>query len=309
MTKWQEQIDDELGKERKFTQELEVRIIERTKKKHRTNWQVRTAFAGLVIVLLFLVLVGPTKNEIQVQTIAPFEEMLQMTDVKEFYVSIFPTGKEHFTARDSSLYIGTKHYDDIKDVAYMQKVLESMVLVEDVKSYGVEWDVLVEMEDQQQLKLKFYDYGSWLGIKDLHSKLFYMIDDPDILLDFRADYDKELNTLIIYTIGILLGIINIILNYVSFKVFYFKHKKLSKEDTWPVFLKGVAIFIFLGSLFYALFNTIIVHKAVIVGGIILLAMFDIMLEKLFETNRQHIKIQIIRYVAMIIAITIVLIVI
>jgi len=307
MTKWQEQIDDELGTERKFTQELENRIIERTNKKQRTNWQVGTAFVGLIVVLFFLVLVGPTKNEIQVQTAAPFEEMIQITDVKAFYVSIFPTDEEHFTARDSSLYIGTKHYHDTEDAEYMQKVLESMVLVEEVNSYGVEWDVLVEMEDQQQLKLKFYDYGSWLGVKDLKSKLFYIIEDQDILLQFRADYDKGLNTPIIYTICILLGIINIVLNYVSSKVFYFKHKKLSKENIWPVLLKGVAIFIFLGSLFYALFNTIIVHKAVIVGGMILLAVLDIMLEKLFETNRQYIKIQIIRHVAMIIGITIVLI--
>lgn len=177
MTNWKEQIDRELGNERKFHDALQQQILARIEKQRAPKQKRFVAtLIGACVVALLLVLTMPKEMSVPKQ----HAEALLISDKLDvdfdvFYLSRLSSKNEQFLARPSALTYGTKRYSGLDNVKMLASVLRSMELAEEV-SGGLSKDLIVKLDNGELIKLKLYNHVTWLGIYDVNTKLYYVAE-------------------------------------------------------------------------------------------------------------------------------------
>ncbi|MEO4051856.1 hypothetical protein [Solibacillus sp. CAU 1738] len=178
MSSWKREMDKHFGEKNYFTIELERKILQKAQKKNHFKWQYPVSLLATCAVLFLLIVTAPNQKEKVVKQATPFETMIEQSSAEKFYIAGRPSSREEFLVRDSSMYLFTKGYNDRE---FINEFMHSMILTESVEPrYGNYTDIIVKMEDGQQLKLKVFDFKSWLGVIDLQSRLFYKVEGPSV---------------------------------------------------------------------------------------------------------------------------------
>lgn len=176
MTKWKDEIDRYIGQEQKFTSEMQEKILRRASKRS-INWRYAVTAISFCVVVLVLILAGPSQVEPPIQSATNFEQLIEEATVEEFFISSKYSQYDQFFARDSSRYMQVHAFKEDVDAKKMNLLLHDMKLIEKPYSYGLDKDVLIVMSNGEQLKFKIAKYSGWYVVQDLRTKLFYKVED------------------------------------------------------------------------------------------------------------------------------------
>lgn len=298
MTRWKEQIDREIGSEPKFTSATKEKIMKNAAAyEPKRDWRAGMAIAGILFIVLLLVLSGPDQHNQQIQPSKSLEQVLKETKVKEFFISGLPFNEEKFIAKDSERYLGNKKYDRQEDVQFIQSLLESVIVYEgDRFSNGK--DILINMENGEQLKLKLYPYDSFanIGIKDMETGLFYTVTN-DAIWDFYYDYQPRINGVGFYILSLLLAGLNLFVDHFLLKRYHIQKKRKQFQNKWHVIIMVMLIIAFLligGVIFSA--GPRAVHKGGILAALLLIWSVNYAFERKYELNQTYRKINLFHYI-------------
>ncbi|MEK4230391.1 hypothetical protein [Solibacillus sp. FSL H8-0538] len=284
MTKWKQGIDQHLGNKRRFTNELQQQILRKAKKPVRRNWQYPAALITIFVVALMLFIVGPLQQTEEQGAVSnsPLDEMIQETAVEKFFVSSYASHLDEYMVRDSSWFVGVRKFTKNQDVQMMETLLQEMVLTEDVSvGFGGTTDVLVQMEDGQQLKLKIQDFTTWLGVTDLQSKLFYQVEGK-VVKEFQVTMDTTPFGLSKLEVCIMLGItlimIMISINKLLPEMCRWPKREKESKNLWHR-LRSVLLTLGINMVFfYAAVNRIMIHKGIIIFIVVMVILLDFLNE-------------------------------
>ncbi|MFF5994193.1 hypothetical protein AAGS61_05500 [Lysinibacillus sp. KU-BSD001] len=268
MTKWKEQIDRELGTEQKFTRALQRKIEAKAGRKRSVNGRYGVVLLGMVAVLALLFIVGPSQS-IKWENTTSLEQSNR--SIKAFYISILPTEEEKFTARNG-WYIGIKRYTSAQDRQFMQRILsEAEPGDAAILSYQNGQDLLVELVSGEQLSLKFYDFSSWVGFKNVTTGEFYILAGEDVAT-YLADYTPELNVVSFLVVNCILLLLNGLAEKWLKKRYHISGRNIryaNKKHYWV--MTAVSVLLPIGIIFFL--QNFMLHKGLlllIIGGILIL---------------------------------------
>lgn len=299
MTRWKEQIDREIGSESKFTSATKEKIMQKAAAyEPKRDWRAGMAIAGMLFIVLLLVLSSPNQYEQEMQSSKSLEQVLKETKVKEFFISGLPFNEEKFTAKDSEFYIGNEKYDKQEDVQFIQSLLENIRVYEgDEFSDGK--DILINMENGEQLKLKLYPFDSLnnIGIKDMETGIFYIAARNDVS-KFYFDYRPRVNTVVSFILVFLLAGLNLFVERSLLKRNNLQKKRKIFLNKWHliiiVFLTVSILFIGRATL---LTGSMAVHKGSFLAvGLVILSV-NYAFQKKYELNPIYRKINLLHYLA------------
>ena len=300
MTRWKEQIDQELGEKRRFTPEVEERIFQQTATNRRKiDWRTGSAVVGVILVALLLVLVGPSQLERQTRPAESLEQMLVRTEVKEFFISALPFHERKFTARGSEAYLLNEKYDEQEDVQFLQSLLES-ANVSEMKRFIDGKDVLINMENGEQLKLKFYVFEqlAGIGIKDMESGLFYTVADKDIW-DFYYDFQLSGSMWRFYILPFLTAGLNLFVERFLLRRHQLKPVRKFYLDKWYLLTMGsLVVFMLVVGLYVTWTGGIAVHKGWLLVSLLLIPSINYGFERKYTDNPAYQKINRFHYTAL-----------
>ncbi|KGR87771.1 hypothetical protein [Lysinibacillus odysseyi] len=300
MTRWKEQIDQEIGSESKFTLATKEKIMQKAAAHEpKRDWRAGMAIAGILFIALLLVLSSPYGHEQQIQPGKDLEQVLEETEVKEFFISGLPFNEEKFTAKDSEFYIGNKKYDKQEDVQFIQSLLKSVSVYEgDEFSEGK--DILINMENGDQLKLKLYPYDSLtnMGLKDMETGLFYTVTNDDIW-KFYFDYrPKFVNIAGLYILAILLAGLKLFVERSLLKRNNLqKRRKRFMNKRHMIIMVILTVSILCTGASILLTGWMAVHKGGILAGLLLIPSVNYAFERKYELNPTYRKIDLFHYLA------------
>lgn len=269
MTKWKQQIDQHLGNEPKFNAELKQQILHKASKQppRKVQWTYAATLVSICVVALLLVLVGPPQQVPQQQSanVVLIDQMMQLTGVETVYVNSDFSERDEFIARDSIWYIGSERISEPANIQLVTTMFTEMVMAEEVTSSWNSTDMVAVLTDGTRVKVKLYDYGTWVGIVDMQTKLFYSVD---------GELAKKIQQQFLYInmanpLALLLLIPIYVLQWLLPKVFRIKQQKrkfvnkahiifvttfivagcllliLSSQKSLPVFIPAILIVLFL----------------------------------------------------------------
>ena len=298
MTRWKEQIDREIGSEPKFTSATKEKIMQKAAAyEPKRDWRAGMAIAGILFIALLLVLSSPDQHDQQIQTSKSLEQVLKESEVKEFFISGLPFNEEKFIAKDSEFYIGNEKYDKQEDIQFIQSLLENArVYGGDRFSNGK--DILINMENGEQLKLKLYPFDSFgsIGIKDMKTGLFYKVTN-DAIWDFYFDYQPRINGVGFYILPLLLAGLNLFVEHFLLKRYHIQKKRKQFQNKWHVIIMVMLIIAFLligGVIFSA--GPRAVHKGGILAALLLIWSVNYAFERKYELNQTYRKINLFHYI-------------
>ena len=237
MTKWKDKIDRYIGEEQKFSPEMKEKILRKASKRS-INWRYALTAISFCIVVLILVLVGPSQVEPPIQSATNFEQLIEEATVEEFFISSKYSQSNQFFARDSGSYMQVHAFKGDRDAQNMNLLLHDMKLVERPYSYGIDKDVLVVMSNGEQLKLKVAKYDGWFIVQDVRTKLFYKVENTSAVNYSKWDKKVEDTRFSFGELAIMVGAI-IGLNYLLKFVLKLPPQKKEKKGRW----KGTFIFL------------------------------------------------------------------
>ena len=237
MTKWKDEIDRYIGQEQKFTPEMQGKIVQKASKRS-ISWRYALTAISFCIVVLILVLVGPSQVEPPIQSATNFEKLIEEATVEEFFISSKLSGDDQFFARDSSRYVQVHAFKGDRDARNMNILLHDMKLIERPYSYGSEKDVLINMSNGEQLKLKISKFSGWYVVQDIRTKLFYKIEDTSAVNYSTWDKKVEDAGFGLWAIVVMVGAI-CALEYLLKKVLKLPKRKQQKKAGW----KGALTFL------------------------------------------------------------------
>ena len=288
MTKWKGEIDRYIGEEQKFTPEMKNRILRKASKRS-FNWRYAFTAVSFCTVVLILLLAGPSQVEPPVQSATPFEQLIKEATVEEFYISSKYSQRDQFFARDSSYYTQVHAFKKDIDVQNMNMLLHDMKLMERPYSYGLGKDVLVVMSSGEQLKLKISKYDGWYVVEDVHTKLFYKLEETSAVYSV---WDKKVDAVGfgLWDLAILGGAI-IALSYIIKYALKIPKQKQVEKRSWKGTIVFVAIYIPLQIYsHYLRENEYLMHKSihffVFASGLLLVS--SSLFDKTVKTKNQQI---------------------
>ena len=288
MTKWKGEIDRYIGEEQKFTPEIKDRILRKASKRS-FNWRYAFTAVSFCAVVLILLLAGPSQVEPPVQSATPFDRLIEEATVEEFFISSKYSQRDQFFARDSSYYTQVHAFTKDIDVQNMNMLLQDMKLMERPYSYGLGKDVLVVMSNGEQLKLKISNYDGWYIVEDVHTKLFYKLEDTSAVN--YSVWDKKMDAAGFGFVEIvMLGGVIIVLAYIIKYALKIPKQKEKEKMGW----KGAIAFIVtvVPLQFYSHYlqeNEYLMHKSihffVVTSGLLL---GSLLVDKVVKTKNQQI---------------------
>ena len=297
MTRWKEQIDREIGSESKFTSATKEKIMQKAAAyEPKRDWRAGMAIAGILFIVLLLVLSSPDQHNQQIQPSKSLEQILEESEVKEFFISGLPFSEEKFTAKDSEFYIGNEKYDKQEDIQFIQSLLENARVYEgDRFSNGK--DILINMENGEQLKLKLYPFDSFgsIGIKDMETGLFYTVTN-DAIWDFYFDYQPRINGVGFYILPLLLTGLNLFVEHFLLKRYHLQKKRRQFHNKWHLIIMVTltASLLLIGGVIL-LTGSMAVHKGVMLAALLLIWSVNYAFDKKYEINQIYQKINLLHY--------------
>ncbi|MGM9949355.1 MAG: hypothetical protein ACI33P_04485 [Lysinibacillus sp.] len=300
MTRWKERIDQELGLQRRFTRQMEERIFQRAETNRRKiDWKTGAAAVGILLVALLLVLIGPSQPERQTRPAENLEQMLARTEVEEFFISALPFHERKFTARGSEFYLLNEKYDGQEDVQFLQSILES-ANVSEMKRFIDGKDVLINMGNGEQLKLKFYVFEQFagIGIKDLETGLFYTVEDEDVW-DFYYDFQPSGGKWKFYILPLLMAGLNLFVERFLLRRHQLKPvRKFYLKKGYLLTMGVLVVFMLVVGLYVVWSGGMAVHKGWLLVSFLLIHGINYGFERKYTDNPTYQKINRFHYTAM-----------
>ncbi|WP_431027587.1 hypothetical protein [Lysinibacillus sp. LZ02] len=284
MTKWKEQIDRELGTEQKFTPALQEKIEGKVGRKRSVDWQYGVVLLGMAAVLVLFFIVGPSQSIKWENTTS-----LDQSDIstKAFYISILPTGEERFTARNG-WYIGIKRYTSAQDQQFMQEILSKAEPGDAaILSHHDGQDLLVELVSGEQLSLKFYDFSSWVGFKNVTTGEFYILEGEDAAT-YLAEYTPKFNLASFLVANCILLLLNGLAEKWLKKRYHISGRNIryaNKKHYWV--MTAVSVLLPVGIIFFL--QNFMLHKGLlllIIAGILVIYLVFVQKYEEFEVVKK-----------------------
>lgn len=299
MTRWKEQIDRELGSEPKFNLATKEKIMQKVAA-HEPNrdWRAAMAIAGILFIAVLLVLSSSYQPEQQMQLSKSLEQVLEESEVKEFFISGLRFNEEKFIAKDSEFYIGNEKYDKQEDVQFIQSLLKRVSVYEgDEFSDGK--DVLINMKNGEQLKLKLYPFDSLssIGIKDMKTGLFYTAASDDVS-KFYFDYQPRVNTVVSFILVFLLAGLNLFVERSLLKRNNLQKKRKIFLNKWHLIIMVILTvsILFIGRA-TLLTGSMAVHKGSFLAVGLLILSVNYAFQRKYELNQIYRKIDLFYYLS------------
>lgn len=233
MKNWKDEIDQALGQEPKFKRELQEKILKKASKR-QLNWQYPVTVVAFISMLLFLIVIGPIQVEQPKTQAIPFEQLIEQAQVEQFFISSKITSEQQFFARDSSRYMQVYPFKNHEDALAMNAFLHAMKLVEMPVSHWKANDVLVEMSNGEQLKLKVSIYNGDYLVQDVYSKLNYIVEQEEgqlYTIWLEKVESAKLSLWVIF--GAVIGIFG--LSYLAKKLLKLPKDEEKKSWSWKSF--------------------------------------------------------------------------
>lgn len=239
MKSWKDEIDQALGQEPKFKRELQEKILKKASKRH-LNWQYPVTVMAFMSMLLFLIVIGPTQVEQPKTQAIPFDQLIEQAQVEQFFISSRYTSEQQFFARDSSRYMEVHSFKAPEDALAMNAFLHAMKLVEIPVSHWMANDVLVEMSNGEQLKLKVSIYNGDYLVQDVYSKLNYIVEqEQGQLYTVWLEKAKSAKLSLWVIFGAVIGILA--LSYLARKLLKLPKDEEKKRWSWKSFFVSLLI--------------------------------------------------------------------
>jgi hypothetical protein len=299
MTRWKEQIDRELGSEPKFNLATKEKIMQKVAA-HEPNrdWRAAMAITGILFIAVLLVLSSSYQPEQQMQLSKSLEQVLEESEVKEFFISGLRFNEEKFIAKDSEFYIGNEKYDKQEDVQFIQSLLKRVSVYEgDEFSDGK--DVLINMKNGEQLKLKLYPFDSLssIGIKDMKTGLFYTAASDDVS-KFYFDYQPRVNTVVSFILVFLLAGLNLFVERSLLKRNNLQKKRKIFLNKWHLIIMVILTvsILFIGRA-TLLTGSMAVHKGSFLAVGLLILSVNYAFQRKYELNQIYRKIDLFHYLS------------
>ncbi|QPA57929.1 DUF4181 domain-containing protein [Lysinibacillus sphaericus] len=184
MTAFKERLDKELGTTPRFTQSLQKNISQQV---HRVNpttrrWQYPLIILGTIVMLLFIIELGPLGRSEQAEQTS-FVELAQQETIKR-YTMIFNANMETFMAGRPGWTIGQKIFELNDDKDLLQQLLQQATVTQmygdNPFRFGAMRDVWAEFENGQVIKMKIFLNEEYIVIEDYHNKSFYRVNNEDL---------------------------------------------------------------------------------------------------------------------------------
>ena len=226
MTKWKEQINQELGVERKFHPELEQKILQKANsQKQPRNFRYPLTIAATFVVVLLMLLTWPSNSPVEKSqaSFSTLNEMTQHSIPIRFYISDLETNENRFLARANSLVMGVRKYSSKDAMQVMAPLLQNAQLAEQTDNRFAK-DVVVKLSNGEQLKLKLFNSETYVGILDVQTNLYYKSEGTQSMLTMYFEPEGTPFTLKLKgSIVILSFIIPLFMRYKKIKLPLAKH--------------------------------------------------------------------------------------
>ena len=226
MTKWKEQINQELGIERKFQPELEQKILQKANsQKQPRNFRYPLTIAATFVVVLLMLLTWPSNSPVEKSqaSFSTLNEMTQHSIPIRFYISDLETNENRFLARANSLVMGVRKYSSKDAMQVMAPLLQNAQLAEQTDNRFAK-DVVVKLSNGEQLKLKLFNSETYVGILDVQTNLYYKSEGTQSMLTMYFEPEGTPFTLKLKgSIVILSFIIPLFMRYKKIKLPLAKH--------------------------------------------------------------------------------------
>lgn len=181
MSKWKHQIDQELGTNQKFHDELEQKIIQRASQREskRFMYPLTLVSISFVAILLFFIMPEQTSKEnVAMSHSLLLNEFEEGDSVSAFYVSYLQTEPDYFLARSNPLAFGTERFSSKDDIQVLMPLLQSAKLTTRYDTYDqMSYDVLLTYNSGQEKKLNISRIGYDMVIHDVETNLTYVVDE------------------------------------------------------------------------------------------------------------------------------------
>ena len=265
MTKWKEQINQELGIERKFQPELEQKILQKANsQKQPRNFRYPLTIAATFVVVLLMLLTWPSNSPVEKSqaSFSTLNEMTQQSSPVSFYISDLKTNENRFLARANSLVMGVRKYSSKDAMQVMAPLLQNAQLAEQTDNRFAK-DVVVKLSNGDQLKLKLFNSETYVGILDVQTNLYYKSEGTEAQNMLTMYFEPEGTSFTLKLAGsffILSFIIPLLIRYKKIKL------PLAKQAY-------IVCIIIVGLMLFAQFLNVIIS---LVGALLLLAIVAIL---------------------------------
>lgn len=188
MTPFKEQLDKELGESSFFTKELQTTILQNAQQplKKKRHWQYPVVLTSVLAILLFFIIIGPwvTVN----QSLQTLNEMDKVQAVHQFSME-WNWEEDSFKAGRVGWVLGQKDFRRGQETKLLEQVLQHAQLSEQDSEYRSFRDIWIQFEDGQIAKLKMKSRDDQLAFIDIHTGLFYKVDDR-VSAEFLAIFNS-----------------------------------------------------------------------------------------------------------------------
>ncbi|MFA1739182.1 DUF4181 domain-containing protein [Lysinibacillus fusiformis] len=184
MTAFKEKLDKELGTTPRFTQALQKNISQQVHQANPTTrrWQYPLIILGTIVMLLFIIELGPLGRSDQAKN-ASFVELAQQETIKR-YTMIYNADMETFMAGRPGWTIGQKIVELSNDKDLLQHLLQqanvTQINGDNPFRFQAMRDVWAEFENGQVVKLKMFLNEEYIVIEDYHNSSFYQVNNEDL---------------------------------------------------------------------------------------------------------------------------------
>ncbi|MFJ3386105.1 hypothetical protein [Lysinibacillus sp. NPDC086135] len=190
MTSFKDKLDKELGEARRFSQQLQERILHDVvqQNKQPSRWQYPTIFIGAVVTILILIVIGPWK-QVDTSRHATIVELAQH-EVKQF-TSARNQEEDSFEAGRTGWILVQQAYKKDSETRLIANTLQKAVKSKMDNDYYAFRDVWVEFDNGQAAQLKMFLNDGQLAFSDRHTNVFYKVKDDDTASAFIALMQKD----------------------------------------------------------------------------------------------------------------------
>lgn len=240
MTKWKQQIDDEIGNDSKFSSALAQKILQKSSNKKKRSVGIPFAFVGACLVGILLFLTAPSPLEESQQTSSSpitLANIMKEDRINTVYMSYYTSYETKFFSRDNTLALGVKKLNRA-DMLKVEELMKSLRLERSVpfrsevgSLYPYGKDLIIEFESGLRKKIRADLQYSNTQISDPETQLMY--SSPMNSAEVFANYYQS------YKIALFVSSILMLLSYVFISV----QLKNRAPDTVKIYLQFVGLII------------------------------------------------------------------
>lgn len=199
MSKWKQQIDFELGNDRKFNQALEQTILQKTLKQKNFTYPITLIGACMIALILFFTWPEKTPQPHQANGVAlSLNNFANTESVSAFYVSHLTPEDAQFLARANTLAFGVEKFNSKNDIHVIMSMLQNARLATQTWT-SYDYDVILKFDSGKEKKIKISTIHEAVGILDLETGLYYEADG-DYAEFFWQSINNKTYPLLLFTI-------------------------------------------------------------------------------------------------------------